>query len=470
MSDPTEFDLVDLAAAIRAKTLSAREAAETCLDRLEAAQPRLNCVIRLDRDDALRAADAADAALARGQLLGPLHGVPLAHKDMFYRDGKVATCGSKIRRDFVPDRTASVLRRLDAAGALHLAALAMNEFAYGPTGHNAHYGPCRNPWSPAHITGGSSSGSGAAVAARLVFGALGSDTGGSVRIPAALCGVAGMKTTSGRVSRYGAMPLSFSLDTVGPLARTVRDCALLTAVISGADPDDPTTRDVPVPGWEEGLEQGVKGLRIGVPTTYFLDGMTAETKGLYTAVLDTYRGLGAAIVEVAPPDVEEMSALSSVVIAVEAAAVHGAWMRERPQDYSEQVRTRLEIGFYHSGARYLEAVMLRAHHLDAFSRAVFDRADAMLAPVLPVSVPTIAETDVGGGAAMNATLGLLIRCCRPINYLGLPSLAFPAGFTAAGLPFGVQLVGRPFSEAGLFRIGRAYERETEWHKRRPPGF
>jgi aspartyl-tRNA(Asn)/glutamyl-tRNA(Gln) amidotransferase subunit A len=470
MSDLAEFDLVGLVAAIRNKELSAREAAEDCLSRLEAAQPRLNCVIRLDREDALLVAGAADAALARGQILGPLHGAPLAHKDMFYRAGKVATCGSRIRRDFVPDHTASVLRRLDAAGALQLAALNMNEFAYGPTGHNAHFGHCRNPWSIDHITGGSSSGSGAAVAARLVFGALGSDTGGSVRIPAALCGVVGMKTTSGRVSRYGAMPLSFSLDTVGPLARTVRDCALLTAVISGPDPDDPTAAAVPVPDWEDGLEAGVRGLRIGVPTAYFLDGMTAETQGLYAGVVDAYRALGAEIVEVAPPGVEEMSALSSIVIAVEAAAIHGTWMRERPQDYSEQVRARLEIGFHHSGTRYLEAVMLRAHHLDAFGRAVLDRVDAMLAPVLPVPVPTIADTDVGGSRAMNATLGLLIRCCRPINYLGLPSLALPAGFTANGLPFGVQLVGRPFAEARLLRIGRAYERETEWHKRRPPGF
>jgi aspartyl-tRNA(Asn)/glutamyl-tRNA(Gln) amidotransferase subunit A len=470
MSDLTEFDLVGLAAAIRNRELSAREAAETCLARLDQAQPRLNCVIRFDRDEALAAAAAADAALARGEIRGPLHGVPLAHKDMFYRQGKVATCGSKIRRDFVPDHTATVLRRLDAAGAVQLAALNMNEFAYGPTGHNAHFGACRNPWSTAHITGGSSSGSGAAVAARLVFGALGSDTGGSVRIPAACCGVAGLKTTSGRVSRYGAMPLSFTLDTIGPLARTVRDCALLSEIISGADADDPTAAEVPVPRWSEGLDEGVRGLGLGVPTTYFLDGMTEETKRLYAAVVDTYRRLGADIIEVTPPGIEEMSALSSIVIAVEAATVHGNWFRERPQDYSEQVRTRIEIGFHHPGTRYLEAVMLRARHLDAFGHAVFARVDAMLAPVLPIPVPTIADTDVGGSPAMAATLGLMIRCCRPINYLGLPSLAVPAGFTANGLPFGVQLVGRPFAEARLLRIGHAYERETEWHKRRPPGF
>jgi aspartyl-tRNA(Asn)/glutamyl-tRNA(Gln) amidotransferase subunit A len=464
MTDITELDLVGVAAAIRAGEISAREAAETCLDRLESAQPRLNAVIRLDRDDALKAAEAADRARAGGRTLGPLHGVPLAHKDMFYRRGKIATCGSKIRHDFVADRTATVLTRLDAAGALQLAALNMNEFAYGPSGHNSHFGDCCNPWSPAHITGGSSAGSGAAVAARLVYGALGSDTGGSVRLPAAICGVVGLKTTSGRVSRSGAMPLSFSLDTVGPLTRTVRDCALLYEVIAGPDPDDPTTADLPTGPPGEALEGGVRGLRLGVPTTYFLDGMTPETSRLFAAVAEAYRRLGADIVEVAPPGLDEISALATVVLSVEASTLHMNWYRERKEDYSDVVRARLELGFQHPGTRYVEALILRAQHLDAFGHAVFDHVDAMLAPVLPMPVPTRAETADGGAT------GLLTRCARPINYLGLPSLSLPAGFTENGLPFGVQVVGRPFAEAELLRIGRAYEREHNWHQRRPPGF
>jgi aspartyl-tRNA(Asn)/glutamyl-tRNA(Gln) amidotransferase subunit A len=464
MTDITELDLVGVAAAIRAGEVSAREAAETCLDRLESAQPRLNAVIRLDRDDALKAAEAADRARAGGRTLGPLHGVPLAHKDMFYRRGKVATCGSKIRRDFIADRTATVLTRLDAAGALQLAALNMNEFAYGPSGHNPHFGDCCNPWSPAHITGGSSAGSGAAVAARLVYGALGSDTGGSVRLPAAICGVVGLKTTSGRVSRSGAMPLSFSLDTVGPLTRTVRDCALLYEVIAGPDPADPTTADLPTGPLGEALEAGVRGLRLGVPSTYFLDGMTPETGRLFAAVAETYRSLGAEIVEVAPPGLDEISALATVVLSVEASTLHMNWYRERKEDYSDVVRARLELGFQHPGTRYVEALILRTQHLDAFGHAVFDHVDAMLAPVLPMPVPTRAATADGSAT------GLLTRCARPINYLGLPSLSLPAGFTDNGLPFGVQLVGRPFAEADLLRIGRAYEREHDWHQRRPPGF
>ena len=468
MTDLGEFDLVGLAAAIRARKISAREATKACLAALEAAQPRLNTVIRFDAEDALAAADAADRALARGEASGPLHGVPLAHKDMFYRKGKVATCGSKIRRDFVADNTATVLHRLDAAGALQLAALNMAEFAYGPSGHNAHFGHCRNPWAPDHITGGSSSGSGAAVAARLVFGALGSDTGGSIRLPASICGVTGLKTTYGRVSRAGAMPLSFSLDTVGPLAQSVRDCAAIYEAIAGPDPEDPTALDLPVAAAAEAIEAGVKGLRVAVPTRYFLDGMSEETSRLFAAAADVFRRIGAEIVEVAPPGCEEMSALATIVLAVEASTIHGKWYRERKEDYSGQVRARIELGFHHPATRYLEALMLRARHLDGFGAAVFAHADAMLAPVLPFAVPTIAETDVGGGPQMGRTMSLLTRCSRPLNYLGLPSLTVPAGFTANGLPFGVQIVGRPFAEETILRVGRAYERETDWHKRRPP--
>jgi aspartyl-tRNA(Asn)/glutamyl-tRNA(Gln) amidotransferase subunit A len=470
MTDFDDLDLVGVAAAIRERRLSAREATEECLLRLEKAQPALNCVIRLDREAALAQADAADAALARGDARGPLHGVPLAHKDMFYRAGTVATCGSRIRRDWVADRTATALKRLDMAGALHLATLNMAEFAYGPTGHNAHFGHCHNPWSPSHITGGSSSGSGASVAARLVFGALGSDTGGSVRLPAALCGITGMKTTYGRVSRHGAMPLSFSLDTVGPLARTVRDCALLTAVIAGRDPDDPTTSEIPVAAWDAGLEDGARGFKIGVPTRYFLDGISEETSRLFAAALDAFRAAGAEIVEVAPSGCDEMSALATIVLSVEAATVHGNWFRARPKDYSEQVRARLALGFHHPGTRYLEALIARGRHLDGFGAEVFDRVDAMLAPVLPIATPTIAETDVGGSGTMGPTVAAMTRCCRPVNYLGLPALAMPAGFTAGGLPWGVQLIGRPFAEPLLFRLGRAYERETGLSERRPPGF
>jgi aspartyl-tRNA(Asn)/glutamyl-tRNA(Gln) amidotransferase subunit A len=462
-----ELSLAEAAAALREKRVSSRELVAASLERIARWQPALNCFIRLDGDKALAAADAADRDLAQGRLRGKLHGVPLAHKDMYYRAGTVATCGAKIRRDFVPDRTSTVLARLDDAGALQLGTLNMAEFAFGPTGHNAHFGHCRNPYHRDHITGGSSSGSGAGTAARLFYGALGSDTGGSIRMPAAICNLVGMKTTTGLVSRANAMPLSHSLDTVGPLARTVRDCAILTGLLAGADPEDPTVVHDPVPDYEDGLDDGTAGLRLGIPTGYFREGMTPEIEKLYEEAIRVFRREGASIVEVAPPEIELVTNLATVVIAVEAATFHAEWFHTRPQDYSEQVRARIEPGFYHPATRYLQALNLRAPLLAKFGAAVFANVDALLTPVLGMPVPTIAETDVGGSPALAAMLYAMTRNTRPINYLGLPALSVPGGFTANGLPWGFQLVGRPFDEKLLFRFGRAFERATEWGQRSP---
>jgi aspartyl-tRNA(Asn)/glutamyl-tRNA(Gln) amidotransferase subunit A len=465
--DPTALSLAELATAIRQKRISSREATEAALERIARWQPQLNCFIRLDAEPALAAADAADRELASGRARGKLHGVPLAHKDMYYRAGTVATCGSKIRRNYVPETTATALARLDAAGALQLGTLNMAEFALGPTGHNEHFGHCRNPYNRDHVTGGSSSGSGAGVAARLFAGALGSDTGGSVRMPSAICNLVGIKTTSGLVSRYGAMPLSQTLDTVGPLTRTVRDCAILTGVIAGHDPNDPTTATDPVPDYEAGLEDGVAGLRLGIPTGYFREGMTPEIERLFDGVVAEFRKAGASLVEVEPGDIDLLNHLGAVVLSVEAATFHAKWVRTRPEDYSDQVRARIEPGFYHPATRYLEALNLRGPMLARFGAAVFSKADALITPVLGMPVPTIAETDVGGSPALAAMLYAMTRNTRPINYLGVPALSLPGGFTASGLPWGFQLVGRPFAEKLLFRMGRAYERVTEWATRAP---
>src|SRR5690606_33096570 len=267
------LDLVGAAEGVRTRKFSAVELTEACIRRIERLQPKLNCFISLEAETALAAARRADEELAKGVVRGPLHGIPLAHKDMLYRAGKVTTCGSKIRKDFVPSYTATVHLRLEAAGALDLGTLNMAEFAFGPTGHNAHWGHCRNPWNPDHITGGSSSGSASAVAARMVYGALGSDTGGSIRLPAGLCGLVGLKPTQGRVSRDGVMPLSCSLDQVGPLTRTVRDSTRIFAAIAGYDPQDPTSSTATVEDYESRLAGGVRGLRIGVPVNYFYDGI-----------------------------------------------------------------------------------------------------------------------------------------------------------------------------------------------------
>src|SRR3984893_1590446 len=270
-TEPALMSLMSIAQAIAERRFSSREATQSCLDRIAQWQPRLNAFMAIEADQALAAADAADAALAKGKASGALHGVPLAHKDMYYDAGRIVTCGSKTRRDFVATPTSTALQRLKDAGTVRLGSLQMVEFAYGPTGHNVHYGAVHNPWHVDHITGGSSSGSGSAVAARLTFAALGSDTGGWIRMPAHFCGVTGLKTTVGRVSRAGAMPLSQSLDTVGPLARTAQDCALLLALMAGVDPDDPTSTAAPLQDYAAAVQSSIKGLRIGVPTAFYVD-------------------------------------------------------------------------------------------------------------------------------------------------------------------------------------------------------
>src|SRR5271169_6876359 len=275
-TEPALMSLTSVAKAIADKRVSSREVTQSCLERIARWQPHLNAFMAIEAEDALRFADAADAALAKGARRGALHGVPLAHKDMYYEAGKVATCGSRIRRDFVATTTATALQRLKDAGTIRLGSLQMAEFAYGPTGHNAHFGPVHNPFMLGHVTGGSSSGSGSAVAARLTFAALGSDTGGSIRMPAHFCGVTGLKTTYGRVSRAGAMPLSQSLDTVGPLARTVEDCALLMGLMAGPDPEDPTASTTPVPDYIAATSGSIKGIRIGVPSAFYVEDLDAD--------------------------------------------------------------------------------------------------------------------------------------------------------------------------------------------------
>src|SRR6185369_7501057 len=279
-----------------------------CLQRIAQWQPHLNAFMAVEAEEALAAAEAADAALAKGDVRGALHGVPLAHKDMYYEAGKVVTCGSRIRSEFVATTTATALQRLKDAGTIRLGSLQMAEFAYGPTGHNSHYGSVHNPFALDRITGGSSSGSGSAVAARLTFAALGSDTGGSIRMPAHFCGVTGLKTTVGRISRAGAMPLSWSLDTVGPLAQSAEDCALLLGLMAGADPDDPTASALPVPDYMAATKQSIKGLKIGVPTAFYVDDLDSEVARILDETIATLKKEGAEIVKVELPDQRQLTA------------------------------------------------------------------------------------------------------------------------------------------------------------------
>ncbi len=459
--------LVELGDAIAARQLSAVEVVSATVARAERLQPVLNCFISLQAEAALESAAAADAALARGEAPGPLHGVPLAHKDMFYRTGHVTTCGSRIRRDFVPDHDSTALARLDRAGAIYLGGLNMAEFATGPTGHNEHWGDCRNPWNQAHISGGSSSGSGASVGGRVVYGALGSDTGGSVRLPSACCGVVGLKPTNGLVSRHGLMPLSYTLDTVGPLVRTVRDAARITSVIAGHDPLDPTSSQRPVPDYEAALAEGATGLRVGVSTDYFYDVATDEVRALMERSLDVFRAAGAEVVEVSVPDIARINHLSNVVLSSEAAAIHEPWIAGRPDDYQEQVRNRYEPGLHVPAVKYIQALSARAGLLREFADTALAGVDALHTPGIPFPIPTRDETNVGGGERMAQMVADLSWCTRAANYLGGPALIVPCGFTESGLPAAFQLMGRPFSEATLFRLGHAYQDATDWHTRAP---
>jgi aspartyl-tRNA(Asn)/glutamyl-tRNA(Gln) amidotransferase subunit A len=329
-----------------------------------------------------------------------------------------------------------------------------------------HYGAVRNPWNVDHITGGSSSGSGSAVAARLTFAALGSDTGGSIRMPAHFCGVTGLKTTVGRISRAGAMPLSQSLDTVGPLAQTVEDCALLTGLMAGSDPEDLTASTRPVPDYMAACQGSMKGLRIGVPTAFYVDDLDAEVADVLDETIATLRQEDAEIVKVELPDQRQLTAACQLVLATEAAAFHKRWLIERPQDYGAQVLMRLQNGLAIPAVSYLEAMRWRGPALSAYLAAVAG-TDAVLAPVAPMPAPTIAESDVGNSIDAEAVIQRITKFTRPINYLGLPSLSIPTGFTKAGLPVGMQLVGRAFDEAMLFRIGAAFQRATDFHARVP---
>jgi aspartyl-tRNA(Asn)/glutamyl-tRNA(Gln) amidotransferase subunit A len=465
-TEPALLSLIEVARAIAQKHLSSREATQSCLDRIAQWQPRLNAFIAIEPDEALAAADAADAALAKGDNRGALHGVPLAHKDMYYDKGQVVTCGSKIRRDFVATTTSTALQRLKDAGTIRLGALQMAEFAYGPTGHNSHYGPVHNPWGLDHITGGSSSGSGAAVAARLSFAALGSDTGGSIRMPAHFCGVTGLKTTVGRISRASAMPLSQSLDTVGPLARSAEDCALLLGLMAGEDLHDPTAAAGPLPDYMAATRAPMHGVRIGVPTSFYVDDLDSDVARILDETIATLKREGATIVAVELPDQRQLTAACQLVLAVEAAAFHKRWMIERPDDYGPQVLMRLQNGLAVPAVSYLETMRWRGPALATHLAAVAG-VDAVIAPVAPVAAPTIAESDVGNSPDAEAVIQRLTRFTRPVNYLGLPSLAIPAGFTGRGLPVGLQLIGRPFDEATLLGIGAAFQRATDFHPRTP---
>jgi aspartyl-tRNA(Asn)/glutamyl-tRNA(Gln) amidotransferase subunit A len=460
--------MADLGRMIASKQVSPVEVVRAHLDRIAALDSKLRAFITICADSALESARAAEADLMAGRPVGPLHGVPWAPKDLYSTKGVRTTGGSKILADSVPAADATVVARLARAGAIVLGKLNMHEFAYGPEGINAHYGDTRNPWSwDAHrIAGGSSSGSGAAVAAGMAPGSLGSDTGGSIRIPASLCGITGLKPTYGRTSRAGVLPLTWSMDHVGPMTRSARDCALMLGAIAGYDPADPTTSVLPVPDYGAALTGDVKGLRVGLLRAHFTDVAAPEVRTAVEAAAKQLERAGAVVDEVNLTQVAHAGTASAAIVASEALAYHAAWMRSRPQDYQPDVRERLRIGAFVSGAHYVRAQQVRALVAREVDEALA-RRDVLLAPATPLAAPVLGERETTLGDGPSDVRAALLRCTRPFNFSGHPACAAPCGFTAGGLPIGLQLVGRPFDEATVLRIVDAYQRLTDWHTRRP---
>jgi aspartyl-tRNA(Asn)/glutamyl-tRNA(Gln) amidotransferase subunit A len=460
--------MTELARLIATKAVSPVEVVRAHLDRIAALDGGLRAYLTVCADAALEAARRAEATLVAGEPVGPLHGVPYGLKDLYDTAGVPTTGGSKIFATRVPAADATVARRLAQAGAILLGKLNMVEFAYGPEGLNPHYGHARNPWDRGvhRMAGGSSSGSGVAVAAGLAPGALGSDTGGSIRIPASLCGITGLKPTYGRASRAGVLPLAWSMDHVGPMTRSAADCALMLGALAGYDPADASTSVLPVPDYLAALTGDVKGLRVGLLRDVFLAGATPEVREAVEAAARTLAAAGAVVDEVRLSTMGHVPAAALAIVGVEALAYHADLLRTRASDYDPDVARRLRVGAFVSGRHYVRAQQVRAL-VRADVDAALARRDVLLAPSTPIVAPAVQERRVTLGDGPSDVRAALIRFTRPFNVSGHPACSLPCGFTAGGLPIGLQIVGRPFDEATVLRAADAFQRLTDFHRRRP---
>jgi aspartyl-tRNA(Asn)/glutamyl-tRNA(Gln) amidotransferase subunit A len=465
----TTQSLAEAARLVRERKISPVELTDAHLAEIEGLDPRTNAFITIMADAAREAARAAEQDIASGNHRGPLHGLPVAIKDLFDVAGVRMSAGSRILSDNVAAQDSEVAGRLKVAGAVLLGKLNLHEFAFGATGVNPHFGPAHNPWDAERITGGSSSGSGAAVAAGECLAALGTDTGGSIRIPASLCGIVGLKPTYGRVSKRGCFPLSWALDHVGPMARTVEDAAILLGVLAGHDRKDPSTADEPVPDYAGLLAGGVSGVRIGVPRQFFFSNVDAEVGAAVRAAIEAFGEMGAKITEVDLPLIDEMPGGVTAIMLPEALAIHQRWLKERPDDYGDDVRYRLELGATFLGIHYVQAQRLREKAVLAWQDEVFPQVDLIATPTTPITAPLIDEVrgPATSGAGLQTTFSL-IRFTNPFNFLGVPAISVPCGFTSAGMPIGLQLAGCWWDEGTVLRAAHIYEQATSWHKRRPP--
>lgn len=456
-----ELTLAQVASLVRRKELSPVELTEGYLRRIEALNPNLNAYITIAADQAMRWAQQAENDVARGLDLGPLHGVPLAIKDLFATRGLRTTAGSKILADWIPEEDAHVVANLRRAGAFLLGKLNMHEWASGTTTINPHFGATANPWDTMRIPGGSSGGSGAAVAAALCAGSLGSDTGGSIRVPSSLCGIVGLKPTYGLASLRGVVPLSWSLDHVGPMTRTVEDAALVMQAMAGHDPQDPSSANRPPPAFGDALAGDVKGLRLGLPRNYFFDEADSEVAAAVRRAASVLESEGADVAEVEVPGAEQAVGVTITILRAEATTSHEKYLQERPEDYGADVLAVLRSGESLSAIDYVKAQRAGVEFRQGLA-SVFSRVDALLTPTTPITAPTIEQYRTGPPVVS------LIRCTAPFNVAGVPALSIPCGLSEAGLPIGLQIVGCPFEEATVLRVGAAHERASGWRGRLPP--
>ena len=444
-----DFDVAALGQKLRAREISPVELTAAYLDRIEAVDERVNSYITVTHDAARAMARMAEAEIAAGNWRGPFHGVPIGLKDLCYTKGILTTGGSKILGDFVPAFDSTVWARLSAAGAVLLGKLNLHEFAYGATSNNPHWGACHNPYDLSRIPGGSSGGSGAAIVARTAAATIGTDTGGSIRIPAACCGCVGLKQTWSRVSRYGVMPLSDSLDHTGPITRTARDAALMLNVIAGHDPNDATSSREPVPDYTSRLGGDLKGMRIGV-IRELTTGVSAPVADAFNAALKQFGALGAAVDEVSIPSFVEGAQVTMVVLMAEALEFHEQWMRERPQDYGHDVRSLIETSMTITAVNYVRAQRERNLMLAEALNALEKNA-VLLAPSQAIPAPRIEDRSYD-------LVENMVRFTGPFNATGQPALSIPTGLSKEGLPVAMQIIGKPFDEVTVLQVADAYER------------
>ncbi len=457
----------ELAPQIQAGKISPVELTQQALERIRRHQPTVNAYITILEEAALAQARQAEREIRTGHYRGPLHGIPYAAKDLFYTKGVPTTAGSKILKDFVPTHDATVIDRLREAGAVLLGKAGLHEFAYGITNNNPHFGPVRNPWDTTRIPGGSSGGSTAALATDQCVFSLGSDTGGSVRIPASFCGVVGLKPTFGRISRYGVFPLGHTLDHVGHFAHSVADAATILGALAGPDPRDDSSASEPPPKIDLPAEPKLNRYRIGLPSNYYFDRVEPDVARAVRAAVEKLRGLGAEILDVEIPDIEDFTVLSRLILLPEATAVHRQRLKTRRADIGPDVLALLDQGQFVLATDYLDAQRRRRQLVENLAK-LLDGVDVIVTPATPITAPKIGDATVDiGGRPEDARLAAT-RFVRALNMAGVPALSVPCGVDSRGLPIGLQIFGRAFDEATVLLIGHCFEQVSGWNQRRPP--